>query len=69
MAFDFDFASVFADDAADDDESEAVSVWFGCFEGFKHGAEGLAGDAASVVGDGEGDLVVGELGMNGDFAV
>ena len=46
-----------ADDAADDEEPEAISGSFGSVEGFEDGSHDFGGHPSAVVADGKGDLV------------
>ena len=62
---DFDFATVFADDAADDEQSEPGAGGFGGAVRFEQAAHLLRGDADSVVG--YGDDEIGFRGPGFDF--
>mgnify|MGYP006139070591 CR=1 FL=1 len=57
FALHFQFTTVFADDAADDEEPEAISGSFGSVEGFEDGSHDFGGHPSAVVADGKGDLV------------
>ena len=62
-------ATVVFEDAADDEEAEAVAFGFGGAEGFVHGAHDFVGDAGAGVGDDDADVVVVVGGLDVDAAV
>lgn len=66
LAFDFDFAAVFAEDSADDEEAEAGAGGFGGVVGFEERAHVFGRDADAIVFDGDAEFVVGGAGADGD---
>ena len=65
-AFDFDFAAVLADDAADDEEAEAGAAFLGGEERLEDVAHVLGGDSGSCVADGDGRFVFIEIAAKSD---
>lgn len=68
VRLDFDFAAVFAEDTADDEEAKAGAARFGGGIRFKEGAEDFGGDAGTGVIDADEDFVLVEGATDGDFA-
>lgn len=62
-------SGVVFDDAADDEEPQAVAFAFGGAEGFVHGAHDFVGDTGAGVGDDDPEVVVVVGGLDVDAAV
>jgi len=68
LGLDFDFAAVFADDAADDEQAEAGAGGFRGTVGFEEAAHLLGRDAGAVIGNGDEEFRAGGVGADGDVA-
>ena len=62
-------AGVVFDDAADDEEPQAVAFALGGAEGFIHGAHDFVGDTGAGVGDDDAEVVVVVGGLDVDASV
>ena len=68
LGLDFDLAAVLADDAADDEEAEAVAGGFCGAVRLEEAAHLLRGDAGAVVRDGDEEIGFGGTGADLDQA-
>lgn len=64
LGMDFDFAAVFADDAADDEQAESAAGRFGGAVGLEEAAHVFGWDAGAVVGNGDEEIGFGGLGFD-----